>query len=72
MTRDRARAAISRAIGTIHAAYWAACDAEGRAINPADLGAPDGLLDEAQADALTVEYLAQERNLSWMDARDLL
>lgn len=72
MTRSQAAAAIAKAVDAAHAAYWAACDAEGRAIDPDELHAPDGLLDEAQANALIVAYLAQERDLSWTEARQLV
>jgi len=70
MTRAEATAAIQKALDAAHAAYWAACDAEGRAIEPAALSAPDGLLDEAYEAALMVEGVAVERGLSWQDARD--
>jgi len=76
MTRDQAAeaiaAAIAEAVGTTHSAYWSACDAEGRAIDPADLGAPEGLLDEAYEAALLVEGLAAGRGISWADARELV
>ena len=52
--------------------YWAACDAEGRAIDPADLDAPGGLLDEAYEAALQVESLAVERGISWAEVRELV
>lgn len=70
--RAVAMRAISKALDAIYAAYWAACDAEGRAIDPADLGAPEGLLDEAHDIALTVEGLAVGRGLSWNEARGLV
>jgi hypothetical protein len=70
--RALAMRAISKALDAAHDAYWRACDAEGRAIDPADLGAPDGLLDDAHDIALTVEGLAVERGLSWNEARGLV
>jgi hypothetical protein len=72
MTRAKAAAAIAAALNAIHNAYWAACDTEGRALDPADLDAPDGLLDEAHDLALRVEAVAQERGLSWSEARDFV
>lgn len=71
MTRQRAMQAIAAALDDMHVAYWAACDAEGRAIDPADLGAPEGLLDDAHDIALTVEALAADRGITWADAREL-
>ena len=70
--RDAATKAIAKAVRAAHAAYWAACDAEGRAIDPADLGADEGLLADAYEAALMVEGIATERNLSWHDARDFV
>lgn len=70
--RDAATKAIAKAVDAIHAAYWAACDSEGRAIDPGDLDAPLHLLDVAYDAALTVEAIAAERGLSWADARDLI
>ena len=72
MTRDQAAAAIAEAVGAAHAAYWAACDAEGRAIDPATLDAPEGLLDDAHDAAELVESLAAERGISWAEARELV
>lgn len=72
MTRAKATAAIQKALDAAHAAYWAACDAEGRAIEPAALSAPDGLLDEAYEAALLVEGIAADRGLNWQDARDYI
>lgn len=40
--------------------------------DPADLGAPEGLLDEAYEAALLVESLAAERGISWAEARELV
>lgn len=70
--RALAMRAISEALDAIFTAYWSACDAEGRAIDPADLGAPEGLLDEAYDIALTVEGMAVGRGLSWNEARGLV
>lgn len=70
--RDAAARAIAKAVSAVNAAYWAACDAEGRAIDPADLGAPEGLLDDAHDVALIVEGLAVDRGLSWNEARGLV
>lgn len=73
-TKARAKAviAIAAAIDAAHTAYWTACDAEGRAIDPTDLGAPEGLLDDAHDAALQVEAIAADRGLSWWDARNLV
>ena len=68
--RDAATKAIAKTMKAAHAAYWTACDAEGRAIDPADLGAAEGLLADAYEVALIVEGIAVERGLSWHDARD--
>jgi len=68
--RAKAAAAIQKALDAAHAAYWAACDAEGCAIDPAALNSPDGLLDEAYEAALLVEGIATERGMSWQDARE--
>ena len=72
MTRKQAAAAIAKAIDAAHAAYWAACDTEGRAIDPDDLSAPAGLLDEAYDAALLVEGIAESRGISWADARQFV
>jgi hypothetical protein len=72
MTRDDATAAIAAAIEAAHDAYWSACDAEGMAIDPSDLSAPDGLLDEAFEAALQVEGIAEARGISWPEARQFL
>lgn len=72
MTRPKAAQAIEKALDAIHDAYWQACDAEGRAIDPAELGAPEGLLDAAFDIALTVGALAADRGISWAEARQLV
>lgn len=72
MTIDEATDAIAAAVDAIHGAYWAACDAEERALDPDDLRAPDGLLDDAYDIALTVEAIATERGISWAEARELV
>jgi hypothetical protein len=72
VTRDQAAAAIAAAIYTAQEVFWRACDAEGRAIDPADLDAPAGLLDAPHELALQVETLAIERDISWVKARTLL
>jgi hypothetical protein len=72
MTRDQAAAELAKAIDAAHAAYWAACDGEGRAIDPADLGAPDRLLDDAYEAALIVEGIAEARGISWAEARQFV
>jgi len=69
-TKDAAARAIAKALGSAHAAYWAACDAEGRAIDPAALGATHGLLDDAFDNARSVEAFARTNGISWSDARD--
>ena len=70
--RDKAAQAIEKALDAIHDAYWAACDTEGRAIDPAELGAPEGLLDAAFDIALTVGAIAADRGISWAEARQLV
>ena len=72
MTRAEAAVAMAAALDAMHSAYWTACDAEGRALDPADLDAPDGLLDDAHDAALRVEAIAQERGLSWSEARQFV
>lgn len=72
MTREEATEAIAAAVDAIHDAYWSACDAAGRAIDPDDLAAPSDLLDGAYEAALTVEAIAAERGLSWAEARELV
>jgi hypothetical protein len=72
MNRAKATAAIGKAIDAMHSAYWAACDAEGQAIDPAALGAPDSLLDDAYDAALLVESIAAERGISWAEARQFV
>lgn len=64
--------AIAKALDAIHTAYWGACDAEGRAVDPDTLGAPDGLLDDAYDTALRIEELMAERSISWPEARQFL
>lgn len=70
--RQKAAAAIQEAIDAAHTAYWAACDAEGCALDPAALGAPDSLLDDAYEAALLVESIAVERRISWPEARQFV
>lgn len=72
MTRDKAAAAIVRAVRAAETAYWAACDAEGRAIAPNALGAPEGLLDDAYDAAVKVEEIAHARGISWLEARQFV
>lgn len=72
MTRTKAAAAIAKAVDAMHSAYWTACDAEGRALDPADLDAPDGLLDVAHDAALQVEAIAAARGISWTEARQFV
>jgi len=72
MTRDEAAQAITDAVDAIHTAYWAACDAAECAVDPDDLNAPAGLLDDAYDIALTVESIAAERGISWPEARQLV
>ena len=72
ITRTKAAAAIAKAMDAAHSAYWAACDAEAAPIDPADLGAPAGLLDEAHERACLVLVLTNERGIAWRDARCLL
>ena len=72
VNRAEAAAAIRQALDAAHVAYWSACDAEGCAIDPAALDAPEGLLNDAFDAALTVEAIAAARGLSWTEARDFL
>lgn len=72
MTRSQAAAAIAQAVDAAHAAYWAACDAEGRAIDPAELDAPESLLDDAHDAALMVQGIAENRGISWAEARQFV
>ena len=72
MTRTKAAAAIQNAIDAAHSAYWSACDTEGRALDPAELDAPDSLLDDAHEAALCVEAIAAERGISWHEARQFV
>lgn len=61
--------AIADALDAIHTAYWGACDAQGAAVDPDTLGAPDGLLDDAYDTALRIEDLAKAQGISWPEAR---
>ena len=70
--RDAAMKTIAKAIDAAHNAYWTACDMEGRAIDPAALDAPDGLLDDAYDAALQVESIAAARGISWTEARQFV
>lgn len=72
MNKAEAAAAIRKAIDAAHDAYWAACDTEGRALDPADLDAPDSLLDDAYDAALQVEGIAAARGISWHEARQFV
>ena len=63
---------IADALAAIHAAYWAACDAEARAIDPVDLDAPEGILDADFDAALQVEAIAAARGIGWHAARQFL
>ena len=69
---SRARAAIAEGEAAIVNAYWIVCAHQGRAVEPAEIDAPDGVLDEAFAAAQRIEAIARERGLSWSEARDLL
>lgn len=68
--RATAKQAIANAISAAHKAYWAACDSEGRAIDPIALGSPGGLLATAHEEALRIEAIAAESDISWWDARE--
>lgn len=70
MPMKAAADAIEKAVDAIHSAYWIACDAEQRAIDPDDLGAPDGLLDDAYDVALRVEGMASRDGITWAEARE--
>ena len=72
MTREQAAAAIAKAVDDAINAYWSGCDDERRAIDPADLDAPDGLLDDAYDSALKVQGIAESRGISWAEARNLV
>ena len=69
MTRDEATQAIAEGLEAMHAAYWAVCDAEEQAIDPAVLLAPAGVLDDAFVIVLSVEAFAQINGISWAEAR---
>ena len=56
MTRVQA-AALAKTTGAAYAAYSASCNAEGCALDPADLDAREGLLYEAYETPLQVESL---------------
>jgi hypothetical protein len=62
--------AIAERLEAMHAAYWSACDAEGQAIDPAVLLAPNGVLDDAFHIAERVEAFAQDNGISWTEARE--
>lgn len=70
--RDAAVKAIIDALDALHSAYWDACDAEGRAIDPGDLDTPEGILDSAYDAALQVEDIADARGISWHEARQFV
>ena len=56
-------------------AYFAACDREGRAVDPADLDLPSwavSLMASAYEVALKVEAVMLERGLGWDDASDFV
>ena len=72
VTRDQAAATIAVAVGAAHRAYWHACDTESCAIDPTDIDAPDGLLDDAYDAALNVAKLAVAHGISWSEARELM
>lgn len=66
-------ARIDAAMDAIQDNYWKLCDAAGRAVNPHDLGLPDGaadLLDDAFGTALKVEEVARRDGIPWMEARN--
>ena len=64
-----AQQAIAAALDAIQAAYWAACDDRGAAVDPEILGAPDGLLDDAHDTAQRIEDMAKAQGISWQEAR---
>jgi hypothetical protein len=70
-TPEEASDVIAKAIDTAHAAYWAACDTQGRAINPITLKVRERFLDEAFKKALMIEDTAQNLDITWYDARKL-
>ncbi len=70
--RYAAMQGIARAVDAAHDAYWTACDAEGRAIDPTDLDAPEGLLDAAYDAALKVEDIAAADGIPWSEARQFV
>jgi len=69
--RAAAMQAIEKAMNKMHAAYWSACDDECQAIEPGELNAPEGLLDDAYDAALRVEEMARRDGITWADAREL-
>jgi hypothetical protein len=72
MTREQAAAAIAAAVDAAIDAYWQLCDEVGYAVDPDDLDAPDGLLDSAHDTALIVQGLAEDRGISWVEARQFV
>tara|TARA_Y100000589_G_scaffold292995_1_gene297518 strand:+ start:2120 stop:2359 length:240 start_codon:yes stop_codon:yes gene_type:complete len=56
-------------------AYFAECDRQGRAVDPADLELPDwteSLMASAYEVALKVEAVARARGLGWYEASDFV
>jgi hypothetical protein len=47
MIRDQATQAIAEGLEAMRAAYWAVCNSEVQALDPATLLAPDSVLDDA-------------------------
>jgi len=70
MTRKKADKAMAIAREIAIDAYWSACDAESRAIDPHMLDIPEGIVDEAYAAALQVESLIDRDGITWAQARE--
>lgn len=59
---------IAVSIDAIHAAYWTACERDGKAVDPAEIGVPEGLLDDVFKNAQLVEDVVKQRDMSWAEA----
>lgn len=70
--RKEAETTIAAALAAISAAYWEACAAEGRAIDPEDLGMSETeaeLLAEEFGTAQDIEARAASHGVSWEEAK---
>lgn len=69
---EKATKQIEKVLDKLSQAYWTACDAERRAVDPDELKAPPGVLDDAYDTALRVEDIAAGRKISWEEARQFV